>query len=231
MLKLVSSLFVNSRTDGYLPIRLDQWTNVAQCFKSSNEQPECLRAEDCLKDDGMYCKSFAKGRGRDLGSAAFYRILTQEDKEGGGRGWRFWTIDLQGSSTAWAIIAAVAGVNEQNPVLSAAGASCDKESGSAFPSVYGEENDILLLSQSFDDNAKESHFQPPDGTSLIGWITGADEVSFCLIVLYCTNLQFNTHLAYLIIQRIKDRVRIWGEAHSSGRDRKAHNRRSRRTTK
>jgi hypothetical protein len=109
--------------------------------------------------------------------------LTQEDKEGGGRGWGSWAIDLQGSSTAWAIIAAITGVNEQNPVLSEAGASCDKELGSAFPSVYGEENDVLLLSQSFDDNAEESHFQPPDGTALIGWITGADEVSFCLIVL------------------------------------------------
>jgi hypothetical protein len=167
-----------SRTDGCVPLRLNGWTDVAQCFKSSNEQPECLTTKDCLKDDGKFCKSFAKGRGRDLGAAAFYRRLSADDKLGGGLGWRSWTIDLEGGSTAWSIITAIAGVNEQMPVLGTAGASCDKESGSAFPSVFGDRNDILLLSQSFDDNAKESHFQPPDGTSLLGWITGADEVSF-----------------------------------------------------
>jgi hypothetical protein len=148
-----------------------------------------LTAADCLKKDGGYCKSFAKGRGRDLVSEVFYHKLTREDKglsredeEVRGRGWRYWTIDLEGKSTAWAITVAIAGVNEKNPVRSIAGASCDKKSGSAFPSVHGEENDIVLLSQSFDDSAKQDHFRPPVGTSLLGWVKGDDEVSFYSLV-------------------------------------------------
>ena len=75
-------------------------------------------------------------------------------------------------------------MNEKQPVLTTAGTSCDKEPGSVFPSVYGKVNDILLLSQSFDDTANYEHFLPPEGTMLLDWIKGDDEVSFCSVTMY-----------------------------------------------
>jgi len=56
--------------------------------------------------------------------------------------------------------------------------------GSVFPSVYGKVNDILLLSQSFDDTANYEHFLPPEGTMLLDWIKGDDEVRFCSVTMY-----------------------------------------------
>jgi len=176
-----------SRTDDYLPLRLDQWTSVAQCFKSSNEQAGCLTESDCMIQDDHYCKTFTKGNGRDLGTAAFYHKLTPNDRDENGvvnNGWRNWTIDIRGNNIAWAIINAIAGVNEKQPVLTTAGASCDKEPGSVFPSVYGKVNDILLLSQSFDDTANYEHFLPPEGAMLLDWIKGDDEVRFCSVTMY-----------------------------------------------
>jgi hypothetical protein len=43
--------------------------------------------------------------------------------------------------------------------------------------VYGEDNNVLLLSQSFDDSALNNQFLPPNGTSLLGWTSSRDEVS------------------------------------------------------
>ena len=88
-----------------------------------------------------------------------------------------WNIKLRGGTTTWAVITAIRNVNDQKPIVSASSASCDRESDSVFPSVYGEENDVLLLSQSFDDTASVSDFKPPDGTSLLGWTRSEDEVS------------------------------------------------------
>ena len=151
--------------------------------KSSNEQPTCMDESECkakiTKESISYCKEFAKGRGRDLGQAVFYHILTQEDQDQSPDGWKPWSINLHGTTKAWAIISAIAGVNEGQPVRSYAGETCDKEHGSLFPSVYGETNDVLLLSQGFDDSAKEDHFLPPDGTILLGHIKETDEVN-CL---------------------------------------------------
>jgi hypothetical protein len=188
-----------SRTDDYLPLQLDQWTSVAQCFKSSNEQAVCLTASDCTKQEDDYCKTFTKGRGRDLGTAVYFHKLTPNDRNDDGvvnNMWRNWTIDIRGNNTAWAIINAIAGVNEKQPVLTTAGTSCDKEPGSVFPSVNGKVNDILLLSQSFDDTANIEHFLPPEGTMLLDWIKGDDEVSFGLIMMYiASNLE--SWLTYL----------------------------------
>jgi hypothetical protein len=182
-----------SRTDDYLPLRLDQWTSVAQCFKSSNEQAVCLTSSDCTKQEDDYCKTFTKGRGRDLGTAVYFHKLTQNDRnddEVVNNGWRNWTVDIRGNNTAWAIINAIAGVNEKQPVLTTGGTSCDKEPGSVFPSVNGKVNDILLLSQSFDDTANIEHFLPPEGTMLLDWIKGDDEVSFGLIMMHiASNLE------------------------------------------
>jgi hypothetical protein len=48
---------------------------------------------------------------------------------------------------------------------------------SKFPSVYGKKNDVLLLSQSFDDTALKRDFQPPESTELLGFTNSFDEVS------------------------------------------------------
>jgi hypothetical protein len=89
----------------------------------------------------------------------------------------YWNIDLPGGTTTWAIITAITNVNDQKPIVSASSASCDRVSDSVFTSAYGKENDVLLLSQSFDDTASMSDFKPPDGTSLLGWARSEDEVS------------------------------------------------------
>ena len=68
-------------------------------------------------------------------------------------------------------------MNRAQPILRVAGTSCDRKRESEFPSVYGEEGNLVLLSQSFDDNAVLGQFRPPDGTDLVGWINDLDEVS------------------------------------------------------
>ena len=51
--------------------------------------------------------------------------------------------------------------------------------------MYGKVNDILLLSQSFDDTANYEHFLPSEGTMLLDWIIrGDDEVSFYSVTMY-----------------------------------------------
>ena len=45
---------------------------------------------------------------------------------------------------------------------------------------YSKENDVLLLSQCFDDTALKRHFQPPEGTELLGFTNSVDEVSACI---------------------------------------------------
>ena len=55
-----------------------------------------------------------------------------------------------------------------------AGTSCDGASDSVFPSVHGEEDDVLLLSQSFDDTAMKYDFRAPEGTSLLVWTISRD---------------------------------------------------------
>lgn len=171
-----------SRTDGPIPLRIKGWTNAAQCFKSSNEQEACMDESTCRftikKESIEYCKEFAKGRGKDLGQAVFYHTLTQADKDGSADGWRFWSMNLHGTNKAWAIVVAIPNVNENHPVRNYAGLTCDKEHGSVFASVFGKTNDVLLLSQGFDDSAKKAHFLPPPGTSLLSFITGDDEAGF-----------------------------------------------------
>lgn len=99
----------------------------------------------------------------------FHRKVTADDPG-------CWEIEIPGGSTTWAIVTAIADVNEGNPILDSAGESCDVNWNSVFPRVYGKKDDILLLSQSFDDSAQKNSFQPPDGTMLLGWTRSYDEV-------------------------------------------------------
>ena len=48
---------------------------------------------------------------------------------------------------------------------------------SVFPSLFGNENDILLLSMSGDDAWDEAQFQAPLGTETLGHVKGEDDVS------------------------------------------------------
>ena len=50
--------------------------------------------------------------------------------------------------------------------------------------MYGKENDVLLLSQCFDDTAARGDFLPPIGTERLGWTRSFDEVCFIDITLY-----------------------------------------------
>ena len=176
----------HSRTDGFLPLRINEWQRGAECFKSYNRQDECLRASHCVKRDGAYCLKFRRngevGNGKDLGTVMFYRKVTEDDPG-------CWTIEIPGGTTTWAVVTAITNVNEEKPILRNAGTSCDKAWDSVFPSVYGEENDVLLLSQSFDDTALEQDFLPPAETDLLGWTNSIDEV--CLVTcLYCSDVTF-----------------------------------------
>ena len=168
-------------------MQLDHWERGAECFKSNNKQDHCLRASDCIKEDGPYCLRFRDGRragnGQDLGTVLFYRKVTGDDPG-------YWNIDLPGGTTTWAILTAITNVNEQRPIVSASVTSCDRASDSVFPSVFGGENDVLLLSQSFDDTASIGGFMPPAGTSLLGWTRSEDEVCDVrlLLLMHCTEL-------------------------------------------
>lgn len=83
---------------------------------------------------------------------------------------------ISGGTTTWAIVVSVPNVNRQQPIQRVAGTSCDREKESIFPSVYGDEGNVVLLSQSFDDTAMLAQFQPPQGTELMGWTNELDEV-------------------------------------------------------
>jgi hypothetical protein len=124
----------------------------------------CLRASDCIIKDSPYCLQFQgdAGEGTDLGTVVFHRRVTEDDPAS-------WNVELRGDHPTWAIATAITNVNERQPILSASGTFCDVDSESVFPSVYGEENNVLLLSQSFDDSALNNKFLPPNGTSLLGW--------------------------------------------------------------
>lgn len=170
-----------SITDGQLPLELDddEWERGAECFKSYNRQSVCMREVHCVRkdDSGKFCNWFKRGdeegTGRDLATVLFHRKVTN-DTPG------CFTIDLPRRSTTWAALTVITNVNDEDPIRtgSVAGRSCDKEWGSAFPSVYGEENDVLLLSQCFDDTANKSDFRPPPETELLGFTKSSDEAGF-----------------------------------------------------
>jgi hypothetical protein len=117
------------------------------------------------------------GGGNDLGTVMFYKRVTKDDPG-------CWVVDLKGGTT-WAVVTAITNVNERDPTRDVSGASCDKSSNSVFPSVYGEDNDVLLLSQSFDDPASEGDFAPPSGISVLGYLRVKEDVSFILLLCHC----------------------------------------------
>lgn len=159
-----------------MPLSISGWRRGASCFKSYNRQESCLRASDCVSysDDGQYCHRFRRGDeegdGKDLATVLFYRTLEEDDPE-------CFTVKTPGSSRLWAIATAITDVN-QKPILRAKGTSCDVSWDSSFKSIYGEKDDVLLLSQCFDDTASAQDFKPPDETELLGWTRSDDEAGF-----------------------------------------------------
>lgn len=165
-----------SRTDGLLPLSIRGWTKGAECFKSTNRQGKCLTEEHCIQRNGKYCLKFRRdgvtGTGKDLATVMFHKKVTSNQEPG------CFTISLPGKTTTWGILTAIPSVNENRPILSFAGRSCDAAWKSVFPSVKGKANDVLLLSQSFDDTAARSDFLPPDGMTRLGFTTSIDEAGF-----------------------------------------------------
>ena len=87
--------FLQSRTDGVLPLNLPGWNRGAECFKSNNRQQSCMRAVHCIERDGPYCRTFKKdgatGNGKDLATVVFYRHVEEDDP-------CEWTLNLAGKS-------------------------------------------------------------------------------------------------------------------------------------
>jgi hypothetical protein len=168
-----------SRTDDYLPMTMDGWTTGASCYKTDNEQDNCFSVSDCIWVDGNYCIRFKGedgyvGHGLDLVTVLFYRTVIIDTPIA-------WNMTLRGSQPTWAIITAIPNVNAEIPInqtLGVRGTSCDRKYQSVFPSVYGKEDDILLLSQAFDDTASTTDFLAPEGTTRLGYIRSWDEAGF-----------------------------------------------------
>lgn len=165
-----------SRTDGLLPLSIEGWERGAECFKSRNRQDECFTKKHCIKRSGRYCLKFRNGKmggtGKDLGTVVFHKKVTSNDEPG------CFELTLPGKTTTWGILTAIASVNERKPISSFAGTSCDAAWESVFPSVKGKANDILLLSQSFDDTAQESDFEAPASMTPLGFTKSFDEAGF-----------------------------------------------------
>ena len=172
-LTVLPLLFI-STSGGQLPLELDQWTRGAECFKSHNKQKECFRASQCVKRDGPFCVRFGSGSGKDLGTVMFYHRMTKDDPG-------CWDVHLKGGTT-WAVVTAITNVNERDPIRDVSGESCDKSSASVFPGVHGKENDVLLMSSSFDDRVSVDRFTPPSGASFLGYVTVRADVSFIVVV-------------------------------------------------
>jgi hypothetical protein len=120
-----------------------------------------------------------KGDGNDLGTVMFYHRMTDADP-------RCWVVDLKGGIT-WAMVTAITNV-KQDPIRDFSNESCDKFTGSQFPSAFGDEHDVLLLSQSFDDAYDKDDFTPPSGVSRLGYMRVDQDVSFILVVVSLINV-------------------------------------------
>ncbi|MCU0665244.1 MAG: SUEL-type lectin domain-containing protein, partial [Myxococcota bacterium] len=170
------------RTDNYLPVRVNGWTRVAECYKRDNAY-DCSTVADCTNWNANpdYCERFGDSgrRGQDLAQAAFYRVVGS----GEASSYQFTFINKiedgkELKDPAWAILTALRGAATSNPVRDWDNEGNDHNSDSLFPSVYGEKGDMLLLSQSYDDVVAKEKFGAPDGTSTFGYVSQSDEAGF-----------------------------------------------------
>lgn len=165
------------RTDDYLPLSLPGWKRVAECLKGDNGM-DCATERQCRRWlDNQYCERFDDGtRGHDLAQAVFVREVTSNEANT----YRFnlKSRKTNGGHPSWAILTVLRGANNTNPVRDWAHTGCDRDRDSRFPSVRGFKNDMVLLSQSFDDAEPARRFQAPRGTRLLAHIGQSDESGF-----------------------------------------------------
>ena len=184
-----------SRTDDCLPLGLDGWRTGPTCIKSDDFQQTCHVAANCTQwknngEDGDYCFEFdgrPSFKGMDLGTGVFYRTVQANDEA------LQYTFNLQccagrrsrskDCGPAWAILTALRGADNHNPIVDSATTSMDQLRGSQFPSVTNESpGDWLLLSMAFDDGKSfgidETRFLPPEGTTRLNYVIGNDEAGF-----------------------------------------------------
>jgi cytochrome c peroxidase len=160
-----------SRTDDLLPVNLDGWTAGASCFKTNNGQSDCHEIRHCSNRDGDYCLDFNGGNGQDLATVVFYKTLSANEN-------RNYSFNLRGNHPTWAILSAVRGANNNDPIRNVATESNDNNADSLFPSVSGNTGDLLLLSMAFDDTTKQADFGAPSGMEMHKWIAGNDEAGY-----------------------------------------------------
>jgi len=163
-----------SRTDGPLPLAMYGWTRLAECFKSENQQDRCFTYNDCsdirvVGESTAYCDEFEDGTtGEDLATVVFYRKATDGGEEE-------YSFSMEGDTESWAIMASIGGIDASDPVRDVGAVSCDQNSDSVFPSVEGNEGDILLLHMANDDAVEQDLFGPPPGTTVLAYTSGEDE--------------------------------------------------------
>ena len=167
-------ILVLHRTDDDLPLYVNGWTRVAECFKRNNGY-DCSIEEDCIRwHNEDYCADFGGHGGHDLAQSVFFRKVDSSEANS-------YTFNLNRDTTGhpgWAILTALRGADANNPVRDWSYKGCDESPDSVFPSVYGEEGDILLLSQSFDDAIAQTKFGAPSSTTLFGYVSKSDEAGF-----------------------------------------------------
>lgn len=164
------------RTDDDLPLTVDGWTRVAECYKRSNGY-DCSTARDCTRwQTPEICGTFGDrgGAGHDLAQAIFVRTV----QSGEPSSYRFDLNQDSSGSPGWAILIGLRGADNSNPVRDWSFKGCDGSADSLFPSVYGERGDMVLLSQSFDDAIAQSRFRAPAGLRTLGYVSNSDEAGF-----------------------------------------------------
>ena len=165
------------RTDDYLPLSLPGWIRVAECLKGDNGM-DCAVEQDCKTWlDKQYCERFNNGsRGLDLAQAVFIRTVESNEPES-------YELNLKsrriiGGHPSWVFLSVFRGANNADPIRDWAHTGCDRDRDSRFPSVNGRKNDLILLSQSFDDAEPARRFRAPLGTTLLAHIGQSDESGF-----------------------------------------------------
>ena len=114
------------------------------------------------------------GAGHDLAQSVHYRTVGSNEASS-------YTFNLNRDSSGhpgWAVLTALRGANNSNPLRDWDHEGCDGSSDSLFPSVRGEAGDMVLLSQSFDDAVRQSKFGAPSGLSTFGYVSQSDEAGF-----------------------------------------------------
>lgn len=172
-------VLVLHRTDDDLPLFVEGWDRVAECYKGDNDL-NCSTEADCTDwHDDNFCRTFdgnGGGNGHDLAQAVFVREVAQDTPAS-------FTFDLNrpgedDGHPGWVILSTVRGADTDAPVRDWAHTGCDDDPNSVFPSVQADAGDLLLLSQSFDDAVPQAWFEAPVGMDTLGYVSEDDEAGF-----------------------------------------------------